>query len=65
MVPPMNSILATWRRGGGKSEKKRQVGRTPSGPRVGGARKSFFKNFVLYINVLRIRFGVETTLADG
>ena len=24
-----------------------------------------FKNFGLYINVLRIRFGVETTLADN
>ena len=26
--------------------------------------RNFFKNFALYINVLRIRFGVETTLTD-
>ena len=26
--------------------------------------RNFFKNFTLYINVLRIRFGVETTLTD-
>ena len=37
---------------------------TRSGPRVRGAREISFKNFGLYINVLRIRFGVETTLAD-
>ena len=37
---------------------------TPSGPRVSGAGRNFFKNFGSYINVLRIRFGLETTLAD-
>ena len=37
---------------------------TPSGPQVSGAVRNFFKNFGLYINVLRIRFGLETTLAD-
>ena len=39
--------------------------RTFSGPQVRGARRNFCKNFSLYINVLRTRFGVETILADG
>ena len=55
----------------GAKREKRQVLTFSSGSSpvradtLGTTSRNFFKNFALYINVLRIRFGVETILTDG